>query len=565
MAQADTVAESSEPTEGGKQSTGRTIDCSVSGAGGPIDSAKVTVTLSVSGKEDCKATNIDTGKSLSEAVCTTDEQGRYQIKIPAALAGNPALRLAVSVEHPNCAPRSIGPLPVSDFDMHKIEDGDAYWLHRQMGRRAIKKTSLREGRRLAGRVLLPDGSPAVGASVMTRTKYKAYSWKFHSPDDYRSEDSATTDDQGQFGLMADRRATLKVNMPGQAPLVIDDLEKYVGDPPGTYRLPPGVRPHGRVLTVDGKPIPGAIVTVDRDFEQNEFDMPVGLRRFCAADENGKYELPPLPAGAYHFDIHSRIGDMSRIPEYNQAGARTERPQIPTEPLRDVFLDGITKTLDHLDESPRHDFQAVETVTVTARMEFPSGKRPDDGPRVDLTVDGRMNGKRWSGVSATADDNGVARLFVPRGAQDVSIGTWLARHRRTPNGPVEIGRGIYLGTVTSDVSGLVVIRPPLSKLKVKVRLSGEVSREVGRSKGHIGIQAWHAKMGYLEHSPDRRRISLLLAMQSGYSDYRGRALPNEELVLRVVNRVDRKETVLHEERLTLAPGEERLRTIEISDR
>jgi hypothetical protein len=182
LAQADTVTEPSEPTEGGKQSTGRTIDCTVSGVGGPIDSAKVTVTLSVSGKEDCKATNIDTGKSLSEAVCMTDEQGRYQIKIPAALAGNPALRLAVSVEHPNCAPRSIGPLPVSDFDMHKIEDGDAYWLRRQMGRRAIKKTSLREGRQLAGRVLLPDGSPAVGASVVTRTKYEAYSWKFHSPD-----------------------------------------------------------------------------------------------------------------------------------------------------------------------------------------------------------------------------------------------------------------------------------------------------------------------------------------------------------------------------------------------
>ena len=49
---------------------------------------------------------------------------------------------------------------------------------------------------------------------------------------------------------------------------------------------------------------------------------------------------------------------------------------------------------------------------------------------------------------------------------------------------------------------------------------------------------------------------------GSSEYRGTALPNEEIVLRVRMSAGQEETVLHEERLTLTPEEERLRTIEI---
>jgi hypothetical protein len=116
---------------------------------------------------------------------------------------------------------------------------------------------------------------------------------------------------------------------------------------------------------------------------------------------------------------------------------------------------------------------------------------------------------------------------------------------------------------SDVSGLVVIRPQVSKLKVNLVLSDELSRAVDRSKGDIRVHAEHAKMGYLEHTASRRRVPLVGAVQTGLTEYRGTALPNEEIVLRVKKSVGQEETVLHEETLTLTPGEERLRTIEIS--
>jgi len=63
-------------------------------------------------------------------------------------------------------------------------------------------------------------------------------------------------------------------------------------------------------------------------------------------------------------------------------------------------------------------------------------------------------------------------------------------------------------------------------------------------------------------PESERIEGLDVGPGGSSEYRGTALPNEEIVLRVRMSAGQEETVLHEERLTLTPEEERLRTIEI---
>jgi S1-C subfamily serine protease len=574
-----------------KQSRGdvneRIIPGEVLGPSGPINGAKVTVTLSVSGEEKPDPTDLGPGKDLKQLVYTTDAEGRYRIVVPADLNQNPALRLEVHVEHPGMLARSIGPLPVSDFDGKEIGNDQAYWLHRDMARQAIAKTRIREGKLLGGRVLLPNGTPTVGAKVWAQTKYQAYSWKFYSADDYTYSATAITDEKGRFTLLTDRQTWMTVELSGQAPLVIDDLEKYgllvQGDPPNTFRLPMAIRPRGRVLTADGKPIARAIVVVERDVKWNEIDMPLSLSRKCAADENGEYQLPPLPVGDFRFKVNSRLADASQADEFNQVNQVGERPsmvstaarrktpagagqsQFAVEPLRDVFL-VVRKTIGDIDDAPKLDFRAVESVGVTARIEFPDGKPPEDSRSVDLTVTGKWNNEPWSGVSATADENGIAKLSVPRGISDALVGTGLARHRQTPEGPVEIGDAIHLGHVSNDVSGLVVIRPQLATLKVKLNLPDGLADKCWRSQAFIRINAVHARKGYVNSSTsDRRVVPLSGSMQTGSTEYRGTALPDEELVLRVTKSVNKVDTVLHEERLTLSPGEERLRTIDIVDK
>ena len=532
------------------------IDATVEGVDGRgLAGAKVTVTLSVSTSEKPAATDLGPGKSLNETIYTTDSQGRYRIKIPAALARNPALRLFVAVEHAGYLRRTVGPLPVSDFRMQEIDSDETYWGHRKSARYAIINTRLREGRPLAGRVLLPDGEPAAGAKVVTHTVHDRYSWKFHSPDDYSHSDSGVTDRDGRFSLFTDQRATLAVHMDGQAPLILGNVDRYISpnaaDPRGTYRLPIAIRPHGRVLRVDGTPVPGAIVVANYAVS-------------CAADEKGFYNLPPLAAGAYTLHVGTRLNDLSQIAQHNKVAPPLNQRQFPTTPLEGVFLDWPT-TIDNSDLAPRYVFQAVETVKITAKVEYPSGERPDDGRTCDLAVEGKMNGQRWSGISATADKHGIARLIVPLGVQDLVIDTGLARHRLTEDGPIEIGQGIHLGTVTENVTGLVVIRPRLAKLKVKLKLPAELDRKYARSEAFININAVHAKEGFNSSQGGKQRVWLSGAWQIGCDAYYGDALPGEEIVLTVAKSVKNVETLLHKERLTLAPGEERVRTIEVVDK
>lgn len=543
------------------------IDCQITGAEGPLAEARVTVVLSVSEKDD--AVPSGTGdparrllirgqnRTLHEAAYTSDAQGRYSIRIPAEIARTPDVWLAVTVSHPAHLTRTIGPLPASDFDRQNLRDEEGVW--RGLTRQAILNTVLRKANPLTGRVLLPDGSPAVGARVVTRSKHRPYAWKFLSADDYIASDTATTDEQGNFSLVVDDRATLTVTLAGQAPLIVDDL----ADVNPTFRLPPGIRPRGRVLTADGKPIARAIVIASRDAAYNEINMPLHFRLMCAANEAGEFELPPLPAGAYRFDVHMRLADAGRVADFNTGRLDPDLSQMPLEALEDVIAER-QQTLELANAAPRIDFRAIETVSIAARIFFPQGRDPDGSP-VDFSVEGKLNGKRWSGISATADKEGNARLIVPRGIDDLKIDTGLALLRRAKNGTFEMGTTIHLGTVTSNVSDILVVRPRLSKLKVHVTVSDALDRQLATSQAHLYINASHVREGYLHNLPTKQVVHLQGGMQTGSYEYRGLALPDEPIVLRISKKVDGKETVVHEQRLTLAVGEEKLVEVDLRGR
>lgn len=534
--------------------------CHVQGPAGSLVDAKVTVKLSVSFQETPSITDMLPGSVLHQTVHRTDGNGQYRIEIPGQFASRSDLRLSVYVEHPKCVSRSIGPVPIGDFNAKPVKRS----IFQRMARTAILSTRLREATPYRGRVLLPDGSPAVGAKVVTRTKYQAYSWKHFSPDDYTASDSAETDSAGRFSVMTDQRSTMTVHMAGHAALLIDNLQAHVGladgEAPNTLRLPIGIRPNGRVMTATGKPIPGAIVRARRNIAWSEFDMPLSFEQRCIADKNGEYTLPPIPADSYVFIINSRIADLSHIdePASSSDGLIPFGLQAPSQPLSEVIPD-VTHQLNPSETRPAFDFRAVQTATIIVRMEFPDGPPPDDRRIVDLTVTGKYANRRWSGTSVKADEHDIARLTVPKGAEFVVIGTGLATHRRSAEGPIEIGEAIHLRKVTDDVSDLIVTRPAPAKLKV------ELTHQIPATAGRISISAWHTQKGYRQQSSDKQRVRLVGASQNGSREYQGIAIPGQEIQLKITLSGDDGEIVLHEERLTLDTGETRIRKIEIADR
>jgi uncharacterized GH25 family protein len=326
----------------------RIVDGFVTGHGGAIAGVKATVTLSIVDEETKTVYGLPVEKPVKTLEYTTDENGRYAIVIPDDLATNAQVRVIVKLMHPKFLGRQMGPVHVTDFDGKRIGNDQPYWLMRQMARQVIKQSRLRKANHLTGRILLPDGTPAVGAKVKTATKYRTHGWKFHSTDDYGASDEAVTDGDGQFSIVIDRSASLTAMMAGQAPLIIHDLKNRIpianGDAPTDFRLPPANRIKGRVVTADGNPVPRAIVTVMQDAKRDDFFMLLKYGISCAADELGYYELPPLPTGTLIVYIWGQLepgGDTAAYSKFMAASMRNglfeNRPGFRTEPLHFVFV------------------------------------------------------------------------------------------------------------------------------------------------------------------------------------------------------------------------------------
>lgn len=547
----------------------RVVEGFVTGPSGAISDVRVKVTLFIADGETNNSFVGLYGKHFKKMHYTTDKAGKYKIEIPADLAANPLARVTVQLSHPDYLGRRIGPLAISDFDGKRIGNNQPYWLSRQMARQAIKHSRLRKAHHLTGRILLPDGTPAVGAKVKTATKYRGYSWKHHSPDDYGASDRAVTDSKGQFSIAIDESASFTAMKSGYAPLIIDDLTKRVqlanGDQKNDFRLPVAIQIKGRVVTDGGEPVPRALVTARRAFEWNEFDMPLSYSTSCAADELGYYELPPLPADDYTLSIVRQLGAGAPVERYNEfiRGVwGSEPPGVELQPLDLVFVpQGVT--LEQYTPMTTVDLRAAPMVTLKVNVEFPDSA-PDPNRSPDVGISGIFNGKEWNGQYATADENGIAILRAPKGLERAFIKTGIARHRRSSNSEAEIGQAVHFKQINEDVSGVTVIKPALARLEVDLTESYDATSKAGRPPGRVSISASYVRQGFREQSSDRQTLGLTGAMQSGQTNYQATALPNEPIVLTVSVFNDGERTTLHEEQLTLAPGEKRVRKISLVD-
>ncbi len=172
--------------------------------------------------------------------------------------------------------------------------------------------------RLSGRVLGPDGEPRGGASVYF-IRPAPFVWVPHPRPPHRPEPSATSGPDGRFEVLIDRAEWDDVRSGPTRfgphvrtfPLI---AATSPGSGPGWVLLPrPEARTdvtlqlvkdevpiEGRILDLEGRPVPGATVTAREIFATHGEDLTPVIKSGTLSDEAGKWKsLAPSIAGLSH--------------------------------------------------------------------------------------------------------------------------------------------------------------------------------------------------------------------------------------------------------------------------
>ncbi|MEZ6055744.1 MAG: M56 family metallopeptidase [Planctomycetaceae bacterium] len=574
----------------------RVVQGQVSGNAGPVEGGKVSLSLHFNRPEEERKFKDPfhwDSVVLKVLETTTDAEGKWKVEIPErievpGLMVNYPTHVEVRYEADGYLPRTLTPFPIGDLDGGEITTEEASWKSRQESRTTIRQTQLKRAATLRGIIITSDSKPAVGAKITVATMVDPYAWKFGNHYGYGYSATSIADEQGQFTMIYDPQSTASISYKGDAPLLIDSLPEYLSHQQNgdevRFELPKGIQVKGRVLDAAGTPIVGAVIVANRAARQELLGGFAMSSRTCATDRDGYYKMPPLAPGDYSFHVSGQLDDPHQIEAFNRlrddGRDRTEMgwgryllrwgdengenkfPFATTSPAS-LFM-FVTHTLGTLEESPTLNFQAMEMVNIRVKVDYPEGKRLETNRTFDLTVEGLFRKQRWSGASASRGEDGFATLQVPKGVENVAIGIGLALYQQSPDGETLGGEYIHIPKVDADIDGISVMYRPTAKLKVKLQGVKELFQATPKQPQHLGMSAYHVRRG----TPFRQPIEAPFWLSSQFSEhnnsYRATAIAGEEIVFQIKRKnVDGEEIVIHEQRLTLNPQEERTLNINLA--
>jgi beta-lactamase regulating signal transducer with metallopeptidase domain len=433
------------------------------GTGKPIPGATVTVRRSLYGDP-----TVQGEKVLQETKHQTDAEGKYRFTLPPEQVAERYLYIELDVEHPDYAPRGRFGYALSMIRKNEKLGGRPFFEH----------VELRPGQPITGRVETPDGQPAAGVKLL------AYSVTDEAGTfEYGSFARARTDDQGQFRVV--------LTTPGHAVFWLLP-EKYApsrhlvkdnkrGDL-GVFGLQKGISFKGKVVDAQGKALAGLWVNAERrrgpdDDELNNLRVADALNRSALTNDQGEFEMAPLPPGTYEV----------RPDEYSRDSTREDRRRVS---LPAVFVRQRI-TLKEGEEPQPLEVRAVPHVIVEAQYLDSKGK-PTRGH--ECFIFGQIDGGSWFGQGRPdADGKIVAR--VPHGMSArmdlVTNEHGVLRWRKAPDAPLNNSRQVDLGTLNEDVKGIEIIRyvAPIVLVKVSAKDGGPlkdvvVSAEYPQGKGQF---------------------------------------------------------------------------------
>ncbi|MEX0718084.1 MAG: M56 family metallopeptidase [Planctomycetaceae bacterium] len=329
---------------------------------------------------------------IQETRHTTDAEGKYSFEIPPEQVSMPWMYIELDAWH----------------DDYAANKGFGYALsmirkNEKLGERPFfERIELRAAEAVTGTVASPEGTPLAGINV------RGYSQVVRGNDyrEFGSFTDAVTDDAGKFRLnLAKGGVGIFWILPTKFAITSRASTALRGDV-GEIRLRPGVRVSGRVVDVEGKPVPKIPVNIEYVDGGNEpvTELPVttSIRRSSISDDEGRFAFDPLPTGNYRL-----------IPEEHRSDPiirDRQRYEIPG-----VFLP-MTVQIDEGVAGVPLEVRAAPHVVFHAQV-FDSKGAKTRGHVFDLF--GEMDGKRWFGW-ARPDAEGTVALRVPKGLRNVRV-------------------------------------------------------------------------------------------------------------------------------------------------
>jgi beta-lactamase regulating signal transducer with metallopeptidase domain len=515
----------------------------------PVAGATVTVQRRISGG----------GKSFKQwpmkrlTDYTTDADGRYTIDIRAEETAESHLYVEIRTKHPDYVDYYGG----YSYSMIK--------KNLKMGSEPFfKSLGIWPAVKLTGTVVTPDGNPAAGVDVFGYSKF--------APEESRPRGffmEGKTNDDGTFELNAVRGGKSVVWLspkdycpsthvfdPRMAELGksgLDYLQLDVLAPDalaeaiktrdlGRFVLEEGIKIQGRVVDVDGKPVEG--VWVNASLREGSAKKEIGMNladhidRSALTDAEGRYRMGPLPPSTY------------RVNPWDEPRQRSFEDRTPRPVAAEFFTQ--TVTLEEGTKVATVDFQAVPHATIVAQYYRSSGETRS-GHEFSLT--GRLEGEfYWK--RCRPDANGRVEFTAPIGLENASLNLitnehTALRHRVTKDGPLLNEHRVELGTISTDMKEIAIIRYVAPILLIKaVDDKGELIKDAWVKLEYAPDQAPLGGGEYIRNDRPSGHVSL-----EEHGDGRWRTsqlLPDEEFTLTV--EADGYET--NSQKLSLPEGETR---------
>ena len=415
--------------------------------GEPIIGATVEVTHELS-----RHSKTNKWTTLHTTAHKSDEQGEYSFTLPAEEVAEPSLYLVVDAHHPDY--QSKGRSGYSHSMIRKnLANGEPPFYA------TIKLSS---GEAITGTVLLPDGSPAANTQVLAYSKPPSQEPGLSF--ERGAFQYAQTNEDGFFRIV--------VATPGDGVLWVfpknaSPIARRIGDERGdlgSLHLQEGTRLLGQVLDAKGNPVADVAVNVRRDGDGDEADEFLNNNAVAnhigtgtMTDEQGRFQLNPLPPGTYRAEVRDYVSD----PSVRQPGRREELAV-------DHVFTPVSVTIREGEPNDPLEIRAVPHVIIRGRF-FNSEGKPRASHQQHLFA--RIDEKPFFAKSTRPGDDGWFEFKVPHGVEQVQVDLSTNEHsalrwRIKPDEPLQYGRRIELGTLEEDFTTLEVVRytAPLLLLK-----------------------------------------------------------------------------------------------------
>lgn len=395
----------------------------------------------------------ETHKPIWQENFVTDAQGQYEVRMPQSVFENAGYIVYLEVNHRDYLPKTgVG----YSFRDRKASEFKLYGLLHHM--------KLKRGKEVTGQFIDPNGTPIQNLTVMVGDNRDGFQ------DGIGIGYYTKTDAQGRFRLVTKSRWPQRISwFPKDYAANSKAITKSFGDQ-GTIRLRPGRKLTGKIVTHDGKPMPGVYLRAT-----NGTRIP---RRYAKSNAKGEFTFDPLPDGRYALRVVRNRQDHHNQGKWSQVDLPVPIP-VKIHQLKN--------------ESKPLVIRGPNTVRIHVKVIDEKGK-PLSEERIAIGQTGDYRNAILS--KPVPGKPGEYEFLFPEGEyiRDMIIRhPWeqAAFYQESPDKPFVPGNMLVLGKAEEDISGITI----------QLRKAGHVQLRIKTDQGQPMPKRTNMQTRYVNTYPD----------------------------------------------------------------